>query len=100
MDKRAALGKGLRAVIPDGPLRRIQPEVLNPIEEAPAERRIADDFQLSQDEIGDAAGKDRAAVASTRRLPKLPDEVRAEVAAGTLSMGHARALLALPTEAE
>ena len=45
-------------------------------------------------------GKDRSSVANHLRLLKLPDEVRAEVAAGTLSMGHARALLALPTDAE
>ena len=81
-------------------IENIQREDLNPIEEAQAYRRLADDFQLTQDQIADAVGKDRASVANTLRLLKLPDEVRAEVAAGTLSMGHARALLALPTEAE
>jgi len=81
-------------------IENIQREDLNPIEEAQAYRRLANDFQLTQDQIADAVGKDRASVANTLRLLKLPDEVRAEVAAGTLSMGHARALLALPTEAE
>ncbi|PYR57365.1 MAG: chromosome partitioning protein ParB [Acidobacteria bacterium] len=81
-------------------IENIQREDLNPIEEAQAYRRLADDFQLKQDQIADAVGKDRASVANTLRLLKLPDEVRAEVVAGTLSMGHARALLALPTEAE
>jgi ParB family chromosome partitioning protein len=45
-------------------------------------------------------GKDRASVANYLRLLKLPDEVRAEVAAGHLSMGHARALLALASDAD
>ena len=81
-------------------IENIQREDLNPIEEAQAYRRLTDDFQLKQDQIADAVGKDRTSVANMLRLLKLPDEVRAEVAAGTLSMGHARALLALPGEAE
>ena len=81
-------------------IENIQREDLNPIEEAQAYRRLADDFQLKQEQIADAVGKDRASVANTLRLLKLPAEVRAEIVAGTLSMGHARALLALPTEAE
>ena len=55
---------------------------------------------MTQEEIAAAVGKDRATVANILRLLKLPEEVRAEVAAGTLSMGHARALLALPNEAD
>ena len=81
-------------------IENIQREDLNPIEEALAYRRLADDFHLRQDDIAEAVGKDRATVANTLRLLRLPDEVRAEVASGTLSMGHARALLALPTEAD
>jgi ParB family chromosome partitioning protein len=81
-------------------IENIQREDLNPIEEAIAYRRLADDFQLKQEDIASAVGKDRSSVANHLRLLKLPEEVRAEVAAGTLSMGHARALLALPTEAE
>jgi len=73
-------------------------EDLNPIEEALAYRRLTDEFHLKQDQIADAVGKDRASVANFLRLLKLPDEVRAEVAAGTLSMGHARALLGLAGE--
>ncbi len=53
-----------------------------------------------QEEIATAVGKDRATVANVLRLLKLPDEVRADVASGTLSMGHARALLSLPDEAD
>jgi ParB family transcriptional regulator, chromosome partitioning protein len=79
-------------------IENIQRENLNPIEEALAYRRLTDEFHLKQDQIADAVGKDRASVANFLRLLKLPDEVRAEVAAGTLSMGHARALLGLAGE--
>jgi len=81
-------------------IENLQREDLNPIDEAQAYRRLTDDFQLTQDAIATAVGKDRATVANFLRLLKLPDEVRADVAAGNLSMGHARALLALPTEAD
>jgi ParB family chromosome partitioning protein len=77
-----------------------QRENLNPIEEALAYRRLRDQFQMTQDAIASAVGKDRATVANVVRLLKLPDEVRAEVASGTLSMGHARALLGLVSEAD
>ena len=81
-------------------IENIQREDLNPIEEALAYRRLTDEFHLKQEQIADAVGKDRASVANYLRLLKLPDEVRGEVASGRLSMGHARALLALPTEAD
>ena len=81
-------------------IENIQRENLNPIDEALAYRRLADDFQLKQEDIATAVGKDRASVANFLRLLKLPDEVRNEVASGRLSMGHARALLALPSEAD
>ena len=81
-------------------IENIQREDLNPIEEAMAYRRLADDFRLKQEDIAGAVGKDRASVANFLRLLKLPEEVRAEVAAGRLSMGHARALLSLPSEAD
>ena len=81
-------------------IENIQRENLNPIDEALAYRRLADDFQLKQEDIATAVGKDRASVANYLRLLKLPDEVRNEVGSGRLSMGHARALLALPSEAD
>src|SRR4029079_7507347 len=81
-------------------IENIQREDLNPIDEALAYRRLAEDFQLKQEDIAAAVGKDRATIANHVRLLKLPDEIRAEVASGTLSMGHARALLGLPTEAD
>ena len=74
-------------------IENIQRENLNPIDEATAYQRLADQFALTQDQIAAAVGKDRSSVANFMRLLKLPEEVRAEVAAGRLSMGHARALL-------
>ena len=81
-------------------VENIQRENLNPIDEAQAYRRLADEFQLTQEDIAGAVGKDRASVANHLRLLKLPAEVRNEVASRRLSMGHARALLALSTEAD
>jgi ParB family chromosome partitioning protein len=80
-------------------IENIQREDLNPIEEATAYHRLAEEFQYTQEQIASAVGKDRSSVANYLRLLKLPDEVRGELAAGTLSMGHARALLALPDSA-
>ena len=81
-------------------IENIQRENLNPIEEALAYRRLADEFHLKQEDIASAVGKDRATVANFLRLLKLPDEVRTELSSGRLSMGHARALLSLPDEAD
>ena len=79
-------------------IENIQREELNCIDEAAAYRRLIDDFQLTQEQVAAAVGKDRSSVANHLRLLKLPEEVGAELAAGALSMGHAKALLALPTE--
>jgi len=76
-------------------IENIQRENLNPVDEAQAYQRLSDDFHLTQDQIAAAVGKDRSSVANFMRLLKLPEEVRAELAAGALTMGHARALLAL-----
>ncbi|HVV95846.1 MAG TPA: ParB/RepB/Spo0J family partition protein [Rhodanobacteraceae bacterium] len=81
-------------------VENIQRENLNPIEEAIAYRRLADEFHLTQEAIASAVGKDRATVANMIRLLRLPEEVRAELASGRLSTGHARALLTLPNEAD
>jgi ParB family transcriptional regulator, chromosome partitioning protein len=79
-------------------VENIQREDLNPIEEAQAYRRLADELHLSQEDIAHAVGKDRATVANVMRLLRLPVEIRNELAAGTLTTGHARALLALPDD--
>jgi len=80
-------------------IENIQREDLNPLEEAQAYRRLADEFHLTQDQIADAVGKDRSSVANYVRLLRLPHELRDNIAAGSLSMGHARALLSLPDAA-
>lgn len=80
-------------------IENIQRDDLNPIEEASAYRRLIDDLSLTQDAIAAAVGKDRSSVANTLRLLRLPEEVRNLVSAGSLSMGHARALLALDSQA-
>ncbi len=79
-------------------VENIQRADLNPLEEAEAYRALMADFGLSQAEVADRVGKSRAAVANTVRLLRLPDAVKALLSAGTLSEGHARALLALPND--
>src|SRR5262245_2972809 len=79
-------------------IENIQRQDLNPIEEAVAYRRLSDEFHLTQEQIADAVGKDRSSIANTVRLLRLPQEVRANVAANVLSMGHARALLGITDE--
>ncbi len=76
-------------------IENIQREDLNPIEEALAYKRLGEESGLTQEQIAAAVGKDRATVANHLRLLRLPEPVRARVAAGDLSMGHARALLAV-----
>jgi ParB family chromosome partitioning protein len=76
-------------------IENIQREDLNPVEEAAAYQRLADEFKLTQEQIATSVGKDRSSVANYLRLLRLPDEVRADLGSGALSMGHARALLAL-----
>jgi len=81
-------------------IENIQREDLNPMEAAAAYQRLSDEFQLTQDDIAAEVGKDRATVANYLRLLKLPEEVRGNVASGALSMGHARAIVALSSDAD
>jgi ParB family chromosome partitioning protein len=76
-------------------IENVQREDLNPIDEAHAYRRLAEEFHLTQDDIATAVGKDRSSIANYVRLLKLPEEVQSDVARGALSMGHARAILGL-----
>ncbi len=78
-------------------IENIQREDLNPVEEAEAYRRLLDSSGLTQEQLATRVGKDRSTIANSLRLLKLPDEVRRQVIAGAISMGHARALLALDT---
>ncbi|HEY1204315.1 MAG: ParB/RepB/Spo0J family partition protein [Bryobacteraceae bacterium] len=79
-------------------VENIQREDLNPIEVAHAFDRLARDLQLSHDEIARRTGKDRSSITNTLRLLKLPADIQMLVAEHRLSMGHARAILGLPTE--
>jgi ParB family transcriptional regulator, chromosome partitioning protein len=81
-------------------IENLQREDLNVLEEAAAYKRLAEEFGLTQDAIAAAVGKDRSSVANILRLLKLPQEVREEVLDGRLSMGQARAILALESEQE
>jgi ParB family chromosome partitioning protein len=76
-------------------IENIQREDLNPIEEAMAYHQLHQDFGLTQEEISKRVGKERSTVANFLRLMKLPDAVKRLLASGQLSMGHARALLAV-----
>jgi ParB family chromosome partitioning protein len=81
-------------------IENIQRENLNPIEEAHAYQKLVNEFGLKHDDIASQVGKDRSSVANTIRLLRLPEEIQAEVASGRLSMGHARAIVSLATEAD
>lgn len=74
-------------------VENVQREDLNAIELAQAYHRLGQEFSLSQEEIARRVGKDRATIANTLRLLKLPEAVRQAVVDGRLSAGHARALL-------
>lgn len=76
-------------------IENIQREDLNPIEEAYAYHQLHEEFGLTQEEISKRVGKERSTVANCLRLLKLPDGVKKLVASGQLSMGHARAILAV-----
>jgi|SRR5262245_30725401 len=75
-------------------------EDLNPIEEAQAYQRLLADFGWSQEELSQKIGKDRASVSNMLRLLRLPDVIQDDLRAGRLTMGHARALLALTLPSE
>lgn len=81
-------------------IENIQREDLNPIEEAEAYRRLIEDHGLTQEELAARVGKDRSTVANALRLLRLPDALKTAIVAGQLSMGHARALLAVPDEGD
>jgi ParB family chromosome partitioning protein len=77
-------------------VENLQRTDLNPVEEAEGFNRLMDDYSLTQEDLARAIGKSRPHVANMLRLLKLPDGVRAELKKGTLSAGHARALLSHP----
>jgi ParB family chromosome partitioning protein len=81
-------------------VENIQRENLNPIEEAEAYHRLIHQFQLTQDQAAARVGKSRSAVANMVRLRQLPEEIKAGILSGSLSMGHARALLGAENTAQ
>jgi ParB family chromosome partitioning protein len=78
-------------------IENVQRADLAPLETADAYRQLAEDFNLSHEEIAARVGKSRTAVTNTLRLLKLPEAVRQALAEGRITEGHARALLTLPT---
>jgi len=76
-------------------IENVQREDLNPIEEAEVYRRLVEEFGLTQEEMAARVGKDRASVANTLRLLKLPHPIREDLIEGAMSAGHGRALLGL-----
>jgi ParB family transcriptional regulator, chromosome partitioning protein len=79
-------------------VENLQRTNLNPLEEARGYRRLIDDFQLTQQQVAEAVGKDRTTVTNLLRVLTLPAQVQEMVERGELSSGHARALLALGTQ--
>ncbi|MBM4140355.1 MAG: ParB/RepB/Spo0J family partition protein [Nitrospira sp.] len=80
-------------------IENIQREDLNPIETAEAFRRLTTEFNLSQEELSDRVGKDRATISNYLRLLKLPEEIKSLIYNGSLSIGHAKAILAIDGKA-
>ncbi|MBC8209532.1 MAG: ParB/RepB/Spo0J family partition protein [Gammaproteobacteria bacterium] len=78
-------------------IENIQREDLNPLEESAALQRLIDDFQLTHMQVAEAVGRSRVAVSNLLRLLELAEPVKDMVNKSLLSMGHARAILALPT---
>lgn len=79
-------------------IENVQRADLVPLETAQAYRQLADEFNLSHDEIAARVGKSRVSVTNTLRLLKLPQPVQDALSSQTISEGHARALLGLATE--
>ena len=76
-------------------VENLQRANLNAVEEARGYRRLIEEFQLTQQQVADGVGKDRTTITNLLRILSLPESVQQMVERGTLSTGHARALLAL-----
>ena len=88
-----------RKVMELGLIENLQREDLNPAEEARGYRTLMEDYGLTQEQVAHQMGKSRPAVTNTLRLLALPDEVMQLLEEGSLSAGHARAILGAPTAA-
>jgi ParB family chromosome partitioning protein len=87
------------ALLRDALLENLHRAQLNPLEEAAAYQQLLDDFGCTHEELADRIGRSRPQITNTLRLLKLSPPVQRRVAAGILSAGHARTLLAVPDEA-
>jgi ParB family transcriptional regulator, chromosome partitioning protein len=87
-----------RTVLELALIENLQRENLNPIEEAHGYAQLAEQFQLTQEEISTKVGRSRAVVANALRLLKLPQAVQILVREGQLSVGHAKVILSLPDD--
>jgi ParB family chromosome partitioning protein len=81
-------------------VENLQREDLNPLETATAYEQLVEEFGMTQQQVADKVGKNRATVTNTLRLLKLPDEVKDALLAEEISEGHARAMLRLRSEKE
>jgi ParB family transcriptional regulator, chromosome partitioning protein len=81
-------------------VENLQRQDLNPLEAAEAYQRLVDEFGLTQEEVAGRLGRNRSSVTNSLRLLRLPKRIQEDVAAGTLSEGHARALLGLDGTAD
>ncbi len=81
-------------------VENVQREDLNPMEEAEAYYQLIAKFDLTQDQVAARVGKSRSAVANFLRLRQLPEQIKADIINGALSMGHARALLGASNSAQ
>lgn len=79
-------------------IENLQREDLNSIEEALAYKSLIEEYNMTQDEISKQIGKSRPAIANSLRLLQLPQEIKEMIAAGKITQGHARALLAIEGE--
>lgn len=89
-----------RSAIAMALIENVQRENLNPMEESNALQRLVDEFSMTHQEAAEAVGRSRAAVSNLLRLRNLNDGVKRLVENGDLEMGHARALLALESDAQ
>jgi ParB family chromosome partitioning protein len=89
-----------RALLTLALVENLQRADLNPIEESEGYQRLISDFSLTQQEVAEIVGKDRSTVANMLRLLNLPVSIRTMVRDGHLTVGHARALLAVSSERE
>jgi ParB family transcriptional regulator, chromosome partitioning protein len=84
-----------RELIEQALIENIQREDLNPLESAEAFKQLQDEYKLTQEDLARRVGKERSTITNFLRLLGLPKEIKQQLAAGVLNMGHAKALLSL-----